>query len=370
MTETERFFTHYLTKYQPYKAYWNYEDGCLLLGCQRMYEATGAAQYADFVLDYLSQRVTAEGEIPSYLTAQHCLDSFHCSRALFFAEKLTGDMKYRRAAAWQASQLSAHPRTGSGLCWHKEIYPQQVWIDGIYMAAPFLAEYARNTHNSALFDEMRRWFRYAEAHLRDADTGLYHHAVDENRTQIWADPVTGCSKTHWLRAEGWYLLALADTYSVLPASQADFAAELAGALRTAADALLPYRAADGLLYQVIDRPQLAGNYTETSGSLMAAYAFLRGAAAGMLPADCAAVGQEMLAAVLAHKLVNGHLTDICVSAGLGGANQRDGSAEYYLSEPRVSDDPKGVGLWMQTAAAALVNAECGSAVPTADFALR
>ncbi len=347
------YFDAYLSDFQPFKPYWNYEDGCLLLGCARLYEATGNSRYAEFVLDYLSQRVTAEGEIPSYLTAQHCLDSFNCGKLLFFAERLTADSRYRKAAAWQAAQLRAHPRTESGLCWHKEIYPQQVWIDGIYMAAPFLAEYALKTNDSGIFDEIRRWFRYAETHLYDSAAGLYRHAVDEARTQPWADPETGCSPAFWLRGEGWYLMALSDTLALLPASQEDFRAELSAALSRAAAHLLPYRAEqDGLFYQVIDMPELRGNYTETSGSLMTAYAFLTGAERGVLPPAYRQTGLEMLDAVTRTKFIGGHLTDICSSAGLGGAANRDGSPAYYLSEPAVSDDPKGVGVLMLTLAAA------------------
>ena len=352
MMTSEAFFRAYLQDYQPFKSYWNYEDGCLLLGCERMYEATGVTYYAEFLLDYLSQRVQADGTIPSYLTKQHCLDSFNCGKVLFFAERLTGDPRYRKAAKWQAEQLSAHPRTESGLCWHKDIYPQQVWIDGMYMAAPFFAEYARHTQENGIYDELRHWFCYAEAHLYDAQTGLYHHAVDETRTQAWADPETGCSKAHWLRGEGWYLMALCDTLALLPVSQGDFAKELTEALSRACERLVAYRMPkDGLLCQVPDKPALSGNYTETSGSLMAAYAFLLGTELHVLPQRFKQIGHDMLDAVKSTKLRQGKLTDICSAAGLGGATNRDGSAEYYLSEPVVSDDPKGVGVLMMTEAA-------------------
>ena len=353
MTMTDRFFRDYLKSYQPFKSYWNYEDGCLLLGCQRMYEATGASVYAEFVLAYLSQRVNADGSIPSYLIAQHCLDSFNCGKSLFFAARMTNDPRYRKAIRWQASQLAAHPRTGSGLCWHKEIYPQQVWIDGVYMTAPFFAEYAAMLHDDSIYPELRHWFTYVRTQLRDAENGLYYHAVDETKTQNWADPETGRSKVHWLRGEGWHLMALCDTLALLPASQAAFAEELSTELREAAAHLMPYRTGDGLFCQVIDKPELEGNYTETSGSLMAAYAFLRGAELGALEPEYRQTGAEILRAVETEKLHGGALTDICSSAGLGGHPNRDGSIAYYLSEPTVANDPKGVGMMMMAEAARL-----------------
>lgn len=351
---TEPFFSEYLQNYQPFKSYWNYEDGCVLLGCVRMFEATGAAIYADFVLDYLSKRVSREGVIANYLLEQHNLDSFNSGKALFFAERLTGEERYRKAIRWQAARIAEHPRTGSGMIWHKGIYPQQVWIDGVYMAAPFYAEYAIRTGEMRVFREIALWFHFLYQNLRDPETGLYYHALDEARQQPWADPETGLSASHWLRGEGWYLMALSDTAALLPESETDLREQLGRMLHEAVDALLQYREEDGLFLQVIDRPELAGNYTETSGSLMAACAMMRGTEAGILPEEYFGAGAEILDAVKREKLrttKNGtQLCDICSAAGLGTG--RDGSPEYYFSEPRVSNDPKGVGGLMLAEAAA------------------
>lgn len=349
---TDVFFAQYLQHYQPFKQYWNYEDGCVLLGCRRLYEATGSKPYAQFVLDYLSGRVTADGQITTYLTAQHCLDSFNCGKALFLADALTHDPRWKKAIRWQAARIAEHPRTkDSGLCWHKQIYPEQVWIDGVYMTAPFFAEYAEMRGETAVYPEIARWFRYLRQRLFVPQTGLYLHAVDEARVQPWADPETGLSRTHWLRGEGWLLMALADVLALLPPAQEALREQLTAQLREAADGILQYRTENGLLCQVIDRPALPGNYEETSGSLMTAYALMCGA----LPAEYAEAGLQMLEAVKRHALTESggglHLTGICGAAGLGSG--RDGSAEYYLSEPVVADDPKGVGALMLAEAAAM-----------------
>ena len=272
---TERFFHEYLSRYKPFKGYWNYEDGCLLLGCTRMFRASGNPEYAEFVLRYLSQRVTADGHIPTYLTDAHSLDSFHCGRVLFFAAELTGEERYRRAAAWIAEQIRSHPRTKSGFCWHKQIYPEQIWIDGVYMAAPFFAEYAAAVHDERIYSEIGRWFSFVEANMRDKKNGLHFHALDEARKQTWADPLTGLSRSHWLRGEGWYLMALTDTAALLPDSQASLRAQLHRALRQAVTAVLPYRTPNGMYLQVIDRADVPENYEETSGSLMVSYAMMR-----------------------------------------------------------------------------------------------
>ena len=352
---TERFFHAYLSGHKPFKNYWNYEDGCLLLGCKRMFEATGRAEYAEFVLRYLSQRVEPDGVIPSYLTDAYSLDSFNCGKTLFFAAELTGEERYRKAADRLAEQIRSHPRTPSGCCWHKRIYPDQVWIDGIYMAAPFFAEYAAVTGDDRMLPEIEHWFDVAEAHLRDPESGLYYHALDEARVQAWADPKTGLSPSHWLRAEGWYLMALYDTAALLPEQCTALRGKLHDALRNACEALLPYRTENGLYLQVIDRKDVPENYEETSGSLMAAYAMIQGASAGILDADFYQAGVTTLDAVLTRHLVKtpsgSSLTGICSAAGLGGIPHRDGTCAYYLSEPVTADDPKGVGALMLTEAA-------------------
>lgn len=358
----QTFFAQYLRHYRPFKSYWNYEDGCVLLGCQRLWEAAGEPYYAQFVLDYLTERVGEDGRITNYLTVQHCLDSFNCGKALFFADALTGAPRWKKAIRWQAERIAEHPRTReSGLCWHKQIYPEQVWIDGVYMTAPFFVQYAEMFGEPLVYREISRWFRYLRERLYVPETGLYLHAVDEARVQPWADRQTGLSRTHWLRGEGWLLMALSDVLALLPPEQSALRTQLTEQLKEAADGILQYRTENGLLCQVIDRPALAGNYEETSGSLMTAYALMSPA----LPAEYAGIGLQMLSAVKAHALAEDadglHLTGICGAAGLGP--NRDGSAEYYLSEPVVSDDPKGVGALMLAEAAALQRV----AVPPADL---
>ena len=351
---TEHFFQAYLQGYQPFKPYWNYEDGCVLLGCIRMFRATGDRRYADFVMDYLSQRIAADGSITTYPAEQQALDSFHCSKSLFFAADRSGDPRYEKAIRWQAAQILTHPRTGSGMLWHKKIYPHQIWLDGIYMAAPFCAAYAKHTGNSGILREIGHWFAFLHEHLCDCATGLYYHALDESKSQPWAEPETGRSASFWLRGEGWFLMALADTLALLPPQETEIRRQLSALLHNASVSLLHFRTAEGLFCQVIDKPELPGNYTETSGSLMAAYAFMRGAALDVLPAAMLETGADILQTIKKDKLRKTpdgiRLTDICGAAGLGGTECRDGSPAYYLSEPRNDNDPKGVGTLMSAEA--------------------
>ncbi|MBR6761826.1 MAG: glycoside hydrolase family 88 protein [Oscillospiraceae bacterium] len=364
-------FRSYLEQYQPYKSYWNYEDGCVLTACQRLYEASGEAYYADFVLQYLSQRVKEDGSIPSYLTEQFCLDSYNCSKALFFALRLTQDPRYARALDWQMEQYRLHPRTENGFCWHKGMYPHQIWLDGLYMLLPFLAEYAAWKPLPDLYAEISESFAFVHQHLRIPHTGLYRHGWDATRTQHWAEPQSGLSASHWLRGEGWLLMALTDTVALLPPSEHSLLETLSSMLQEAVNALLQYRTKNGLFYQVIDQDGVEGNYTETSGNAMIAYAMLKGGVLGILPQSTMLLGKQILDSLCSQKLMRQGerlvLTDICACAGLGGAANRDGSCAYYLSEPRVQNDPKGIAALIMSYAALLQANPIASGCPASNM---
>ncbi len=355
----EGFFQSYLAAYQPFKSYWNYEDGCVLQGCRALYAATGKLCFCDFIMLYLDERVVPDGSIPSFLQDKHCLDSFQCSKALFFADAAAPDGKYAAALQRHPEYLRQHPRTKSGLLWHKDMYPQQVWLDGMYMLMPFLAEYARWSPGdaTACTEEIRRAFAFVRENMCDIQTGLYRHGIDEAKVQHWADPQTGLSASCWLRGTGWLMMALVDCIALLADVDITLRHELIAMLRQAVQDLLPYRSADGLFYHVIHKPDMEGNYTETSGNAMIAYTLLRGGTMGVLSAEQAEIGAQMLECICKQKFVHSPdgivLCDICRSAGLGGATHRDGSCAYYCSEPRVQNDPKGVGALMMAHAAML-----------------
>lgn len=345
-----RFFEDYLASYVPYKAdMWNYEDGCVLNGCEQMFAATGDARYRDFALSYLSGRVTTDGSIPTYETAQYNIDSINSGRALFFALAQTGEARYREAIEYHMRRLLHHPRCACGGFWHKTIYPWQMWLDGLYMAEPFYARYETRLNNGSRTFDIALQFENVRKHLYNPEKGLCYHGWDEARKQPWCDPETGVSKNFWLRAMGWYMMALAD---VLEEAGAAAFPEVAEDLSRVAAGILRYADAEtGLFYQVIDRADAPGNYTESSGSAMVACALMRGCRIGVLPREpYLGAGIRALESLCELKLVEreGHvrLTDICKVAGLGPGDTRDGSLAYYLSEPRAMDDQKGVGALM------------------------
>lgn len=335
-------------------AKWDYTTGFVLLGIERLADRTGDARLHAYVRDNIDRFVQPDGTIRGYRADERSLDRILTGRLLFPLYARTHDARYRRAADLLRQQLSDQPRTAEGGFWHKKIYPQQMWLDGLYMAEPFYAEYARTFGDTAAFRDVALQFFLAYRHTRDARTGLLYHGWDATHTQAWADSATGHSRNIWGRAMGWYLMALVDVLDYLPASDPD-RPELVRVLRETADAVARVQdPVTGLWYQVLDQPGRTGNYLEASASAMFAYAFAKGAREGYLPASYRAIAYRafdglvgQLVTVDADGLVSLH--GICQVAGLGGTPYRDGSYAYYIHEPVVSDDYKGLGAFILAA---------------------
>ena len=328
---------------------WNYIDGCMITGILERYEITGEARFLDFADRFLSGFVEEDGRIRTYDPAEYSLDNVNPAKNLFTLYDLTGKEKYRKALELVRSQLSTMPRTPEGNFWHKLIYPNQVWLDGIYMALPFYMEYEKRFDAQKDCEDICRQIANVEIRMRDPKTGLYYHGYDASRKMYWADPDTGCSPNFWLRAEGWFILGLVDVLEIMKdlPMQAE-SVHLQHMLLDLAKALSKYQDPSGLWYQLIALPELAGNYLETSGTALISAALLKAVRLGFLPESFRAVGEKAFYGIVDHRLTKNAdgtpcVTGICLVGGLGGEQHRDGSAAYYLSEPVVQNDAKGVG---------------------------
>ena len=188
---------------------WNYIDGCMVTALLAMSEITGDKAYFDFVDGFIGDFVSEDGSIRTYEPEKFALDDVNEGRVLFELYQKTGKEKYRRAAETQMDQLRRQPRTAEGNYWHKAIYPNQVWLDGLYMAQPFQALYEKNFGTGDHSDTIRQ-IENVRAHMFNEEKGLYYHGYDASKSAFWADPETGLSKSFWLRAIGWFTVALAD----------------------------------------------------------------------------------------------------------------------------------------------------------------
>jgi unsaturated rhamnogalacturonyl hydrolase len=333
---------------------WDYTAGLMLTAIARVGGVTGAPKYDAYVRENVDRFVQTDGSIATYRTDEFNLDQINMGRALFALWDRTKDARYRTALQTLRNQLATQPRTSEGGFWHKKIYPSQMWLDGLYMAEPFYAEFIRRFGPSSDYDDVTRQFLLVARHARDPRTGLFYHAWDETRSQLWADPITGNSKNFWGRAMGWYLMAAMDVLEQLPQKHPDRGA-LLKTVEDLADAVARLQdPVTGLWWQVMDQPGRARNYLETSASSMFAYAFAKGSRLGYLSRRYTAIAARAFDGLVATQMHVGtdglpSLGGICKVAGLGGTPPRDGTYEYYVSEPVVSDDYKGVGAFILAA---------------------
>jgi len=336
------------------KPAFKYELGTLLQGIDDVYLNTADIRYLNYMKSAVDELVTADGAIPTYKPREKELDSMLMGRELLRLYKMTQDKRYLTAATLLYEQFQKQPRTPSGGFWHKQRYPNQMWLDGLYMAEPFYAEYASLSHQPKEFADITKQFALVADHMCDAKTGLLYHGWDESKEQRWADKKTGLSAEFWGRAMGWYMMALVDALDYYPAGDPGRKELLAILDREAAAIIRVQDGKSGLWYEVLDKGRAKGNYLESSGSCMFVYALAKGVRRGYLPGHYLANAERGYSGILKHFIETGpggevSLTGTVKVGGLGGEPYRDGSYAYYLSEKVVANDPKGVGAFLMAA---------------------
>ena len=329
------------------KSTWNYIDGCMIKAIIELFLITRNHRYLDFADAFTGRFVREDGSIESYDPKEYNLDHVNAGKTLFDLYKLTGKEKYRRAMDTVYSQLKEQPRTSTGNFWHKKIYPHQIWLDGLYMAQPFYMQYEAEYNGCKNCEDSYQQFLQVYGRMRDPLNGLYYHAYDDSRQMFWCDKVTGLSENFWLRAMGWYAMALIDTMEVMPESMACQKARLNAIYKELIDAMLPYQdQATGMWYQVVNRGGIAPNYLEESGSAIFAYAIMKSVRLHYLPEEYFKYGQKAFDGIcstyLSEKDGSLQLGGICLVAGLGNTDMREGTFEYYMREPVVENEAKGI----------------------------
>jgi len=329
----------------------NSELGALLIGMDAVWYNTASRPYYQYAKESIDRLVAPDGSIPSYDAGANLLDNIALGRQLLFLYRVTQDAKYYKAATLLRRRLSAQPRNVSGGFWHQQTYPDQMWLDDLYMAEPFYAEYAAVFQEPQDFTDITKQFSLIEEHTRSPKTGLLYHAWDESRKQAWADRVTGASHIAWARGMGWYMMALVDSLSYYPKNDPGRATLLAILNRTAAAVVRYQDKNTGLWYQVLDRPDDKGNYFESSAACMFTYALQKGVRLGYLPQHYSDNTARAWQGILSHFVqtdANGSVTvtGTVTEIGPGGTPYRDGSDAYYVNSPVVSNSPIGVGAFL------------------------
>ncbi|MBZ0089438.1 MAG: glycoside hydrolase family 88 protein, partial [Thermoanaerobaculia bacterium] len=325
---------------------WTYTTGLLMQAMDDLSAASGDLRFAEFARRTIDSYLTEDGTIRTFDVAEYNIDSINSGKILLRLHDRHNDPRYRAAIGALAAQLADHPRTSEGAFWHKLKYPHQLWLDGVYMGMPFLAGVGVLEGDDHKLEEAVREFSIARAHLRDARSGLYLHAWDEARAQTWADPETGRSRFVWGRGLGWFAMALVDILDVIPAEKTALRAPILEMIPELAEGLVRHQDATGTWFQIMDLPAEPGNYREASASAMFTYFLAKAINRGYLSPSFAPAAQKAWAGLVdeflaVHADGSSHLTNVCSGAGLGYG--RDGSFRYYMSEPAVDNDPKGLG---------------------------
>jgi unsaturated rhamnogalacturonyl hydrolase len=330
--------------------HWNYIDGCMVNSLYELYKTTNEKKYIDFIKYYVNYYVFEDGTIRGYDPKKYSTDDVCESRILFDLYNETKEDKYLKAIELTYSQVKEQPRTSTGNFWHKQIYPNQVWLDGLYMIQPFYVRYQTVMGKKDYQDTVSQFKNVRKFMFNETDK-LYYHGYDDAKRMFWANPETGLSKNYWLRSIGWFLVGLVDCLNYMDEQMYDEYNSLKEILKEAIDGILQYQDKNSkMFWQVPNFPGREGNYLETSGSAMVAYAILKGARLEVLPERYRQIGVDIFNGIINKYLTikedgDLNLAGICLVAGLGPDDnlRRDGSYEYYISEPVVENDAKGVG---------------------------
>ncbi|PTN10065.1 unsaturated rhamnogalacturonyl hydrolase [Mangrovibacterium marinum] len=330
------------------KPKWSYTQGLVSLALQRLTDETGDQKYYDYGFAYADKMIGEDGSIKTYKKEKYNLDLVNSGKILFQIYAKTGEQRFKTAMDTLYAQLESQPTTSDGGYWHKKIYPYQMWLDGVYMADPFHAQYGKVFNKPEAIDHAMHQVFTIQKHTHDSITGLNFHGWDESREQAWADSVTGLSQHVWGRAQGWYAMALVDILDFVPEDHPQ-RAEFIGILKSVYAAIL--KAQDpttGVWWQVMDAPGREGNYLESTCSSMFVYAFAKANRMGYVDDSYMEAAKKGFDGIVRNFIKTEEdgslsLTQCCAVAGLGGNPYRDGSFEYYTSTEIRDNDPKGVG---------------------------
>ena len=341
------------------RAKWDYTAGLFLSSLLKLNDALGqgtnadsaASTYVDFAKATLGSFINENGQIRTYNRDEFQLDALNPGKTALALWRVTREGRYRSAAYALQFQLASQPRTFDGGFWHKQRYTNQMWLDGIYMAAPFYAECGQVFEESFAYDVAAQQVVLMDRHAYNQGVGLHYHGWDAAKIQPWANPATGCSSNFWGRSEGWYAMALVDILDFMPTNHPARQPILAILKKTARGIAIWQDPATGLWWQVMDQGQRKGNYLEATASAMFVYALAKGINHGYLSRDLQPAVEKGYEGIIRNLIQpdgegRWSLTHCCSVAGLGNfgnGKNRDGSFDYYVSEPVVTDDLKGVG---------------------------
>ncbi|MFB9276682.1 glycoside hydrolase family 88/105 protein [Cohnella cellulosilytica] len=319
----------------------HYHQGVFLSGMEKTWRLTNKDAYFAYIKRWVDSHMQPDGAIRSFHPDE--LDDIQPGVLLFGLYERTGDDRYRQALYNLVPLLKKWKTNPSGGFWHKEHYPNQMWLDSMYMGGPIAVQFGKTFGERDYFDLMAYQAILMAKRTKDPVTGLMYHGWDESREASWADPETGLAPEFWGRAIGWYPVALLEMLEHMPQDHKD-APELVVILRELLIALVRYQdEATGLWYQVVDKGDRADNWLETSCSCLYVQAIAKAVRFGYLDAkymENAWKGYRGVIDTLTFD-ENGRVVigGICVGTGIG-------DYAHYVARPTSANDLHGAGAFI------------------------
>lgn len=330
---------------------WEYTNGIIFYGMQMIYKKSNDQRYIAYIKSWVDKYVTKKGHINPIRTG-HNLDIIQPSNLLFDLAEGSDDLRYKLCATKTRKKYDKFPMNSKGGFWHKANYPNQMWLDGQYMAIPFLARYGATFAEPGLDQD----FCYRTAvyqlklmadHALDQDKKLLYHGWNDNKTAEWADPTTGLSPEFWSRGLGWYCMALVDTLEYLPTDYSGYQ-DLKHILQTIAAGLQKYQdPLTGLWFQVVDKGDYPENWLETSGSAMFVYTLKKAAAKGYIDEENESVAKKGWNGL--KSMVSFSSDGKVVIRGTAQAMGIQSDYSNYVNKSRVDNLPHGMAAVMMAA---------------------
>lgn len=323
---------------------YSYFNSLYMMGQYMVFARTGESKYLKYIQDWMDSHVDSKGVIDHEISG---LDYIQPGNLLLILYAQTHEERYRIAAETIHQRFATYPLTADGGFWHSAVegYKQhELWLDGTFMAIPFLLRYARLFGGKqAAYNEAAKQLLLDHQHNGSTVNGLLYHAYDERGSAVWAQPINHHSSVFWCRAIGWYSMALVDTLDVMPNDHPQ-RADLLSILGNLIASLAAYQdVKTGLWFQIIDQPEIAGNWLETSSSCMFAYAIDVAVKRGYVDAKYHAVAARGYAGVLTQVSVGSggsvEIHNICEGTDVG-------DAAFYLARRRNTNDAHGLGAFL------------------------
>ncbi len=329
----------------PPKGRFHYHQGVFLRGMQMIYEITNDEKYFDYIKRWVDSVIDENGNVKCMQKDE--LDDIQAGNLLYFLYDKTNDERYMTAIKALIGLLENWKKNEKGGFWHKDRHPDQMWLDGIYMASPFMAEYARRTNNAEFYEEVEKQTDLMNTYLKDEKTGLFFHGWDCSKKVHWCDKETGRSPEKWGRAMGWYTMAMLDIMENYP-PESEKRKLFAENERSIINALLKFRdSGSKVWYNIVDKGGMEGNFLEASCTCLYVYSLCKGVRMGVLDDSFKETARESYDGVmkLMREDASGDFFVSNVVIGTGIDN-----FAYYASVPRNENDLHGVGAFLMMCA--------------------